>query len=84
LKASSIAVKEDGVWAYSLPVRYFGPWESYTPEGEKLHWTKFHVEVSIANADPKDHQTEMELKPEELAKLKRQVLDQTRLIPVFP
>ena len=83
LKANSIAVKEDGNWAYLLSARYFGPWESFTPEGEKLHWTKFHVEVSIANADPKNHQTEMELKPEELLKLKDQVLEQARLIPAF-
>jgi hypothetical protein len=83
LKANSVAVKEDKNWAYLLPAKYFGPWESYTPEGEKLHWTKFHVEVSIANADPKDQQTEMELKPETLSKLKTQVLEQARLIPIF-
>jgi hypothetical protein len=83
LKARSIAVKEDGNWAYLLAAKYFSPWESYTPEGEKLHWTKLHVDVSIANADPRDHQTEMELKPEALSKLKGQVLEQARLIPIF-
>ncbi len=83
LKATSVAVKEDGNWAYLLPAKYFGPWESYTAEGEKLHWKKVLVEVSIANADPNDHQTEMELKPEGLSKLKGQVLEQSRFIPVF-
>jgi hypothetical protein len=83
LKANSVAVKEDESWAYLLPARYFGPWESYTPEGEKLHWKTFHVEVSIANADLKDQQTEIELKPAALSKLKEQVVGQARLIPVF-
>lgn len=83
LKANSVAVKEDGNWAYLLPASYFGPWENYTPEGEKLHWKEFHVEVSIANADPKEQQTEIELKPEVLAKLRDQVLEQARLFPIF-
>jgi hypothetical protein len=83
LKANSVAAKEDGNWAYLLPARYFGPWESYTPEGEKLHWKRLHIEVSIANADPKDQQTEIELKPEALSKLRGQVLEQARLVPVF-
>jgi hypothetical protein len=83
LKASAVAVKEDGNWAYLLPANYFGPWESYTPEGERLHWKTFHLEVSIANADSKDQQTEIRLKPPELSRLKDQVLEQARLIPIF-
>jgi hypothetical protein len=83
LRAKLVAVKEDEDWAYLLPASYFGPWESYTPEGEKLYWTKFRIEVSVANADPKNRQTEMELKPEALLKLRDQVLQQARLIPIF-
>ncbi len=81
--AKAVAVKEDEDWAYLLPASYFGPWESYTLEADKLRWKRFHVGVSIANADPKDRQTEIELKPEALSKLKDQVLEQARFVPVF-
>lgn len=83
LKAKSVAVKEGEDWAYLLHSSFFGPWQSYTLEGEKLYWKKFHVEVSIANADLKEQQTEVELKPDALARIKNQVLEQARLIPIF-
>src|SRR5437763_16878572 len=83
MQSQSVAVKEDAKWAYLLPASYFGPWQTYTPEGQKLRWKNFKVEISIVNADLKLHQTEMELKPEELARLKDQVLEQARLIRRF-
>lgn len=83
LESNSVALREDGNWVYLLPARYFGPWNSDTLEGEKLRWKKFHVEVSIANADPKDQQTEMQLRAEALTKIREQVLEQARFFPIF-
>jgi hypothetical protein len=83
LTADKVAVKEDGDWAYLIPASYFGPWEGYTPEADKLRWKRFHVGISIANADLKARQTELELQPEALSKLRDQILEQVRFVPVF-
>jgi hypothetical protein len=84
LKQHQVAVREDGDWAYLLHASYFGPWTSYTPESDRLKWKHFQVDVSARSADPQYHQNEVILSAAQLIKLKEQVLDQARLIPIFP
>ena len=84
LKQHQVAVREDGNWAYLLHASYFGPWASYTPESEKLKWKHFQVEVSAHSADLQYHQNEVELNTAQLSRLKDQILEQARPIPIFP
>lgn len=80
LKAHSISVVEEEKWALLLPSSRLPPWPPPYPEGFRVHWKHFRVEISAVAGDPQQNQAT--LSHDQLEQLKAQVLAQTRLIPI--